>query len=681
MKKIIAAIIAILTLISVPCYSAFAEKSDTNLSDTETTQKNIYDENDENINNDELFAKYVEQLFYGEGISTYSIDSGNSVIESKCPELLKCYKRIKKEISEVANGTRTSTVFSISYEEYELLTNDDSFTFSLCLRRDCAYELYWYDNFASYNNENNVCSLTLYVAPDYSANGGKNETEVDPSRVQRAVKARDNAIAIAAEIEKNSADLPDCEKYRMVMNKVNELTDYDHDAAKDLEEGKANYHDPWAIINVFDGDPKTKVVCEGYAKSFQYLCDCMGLECYLVTGDLGFAGHMWNIVNVDGKYYYVDVTSCDTEAVGSPDKLFLLGSPNPFECNFRVEYYEGWRDIFYTVYEQQYNSFPSYVWENFSAENYQYPAETDIKINKENFPDDSFRKYILDTFDSDGNEAISRNEISKIYEINVSGTPEEPGNITSLKGIEFFTSLADLKCNYNQISSLDISKNTDLTVLHCSGNQLEDLDVSHNHGLSQLLCDNNNISSLDVSNNKNLYSFSCESNKLTSLDLSNNDSLTQLFCSNNQLKSLDLSQNTSLAGLYCSNNQLTNLDVSNNAALETLYCSDNQLTKLDISNNTNLKTLNCSSNNIHNKSDIIGLNESELDTFVSDSFSEENIGDINNDGKINNRDLTALRRYLAGMETAINPAADLNDDGKVNNRDLTKLRRMLAGLE
>ena len=56
-------------------------------------------------------------------------------------------------------------------------------------------------------------------------------------------------------------------------------------------------------------------------------------------------------------------------------------------------------------------------------------------------------------------------------------------------------------------------------------------------------------------------------------------------------------------------------------------------------------------------------------------------GDINDDGKINNHDGTALLRYLAGWELSdINAEAlDVNGDGRVNNHDGTALLRYLAG--
>ena len=52
--------------------------------------------------------------------------------------------------------------------------------------------------------------------------------------------------------------------------------------------------------------------------------------------------------------------------------------------------------------------------------------------------------------------------------------------ITSLKGIEYFTALTSLNYRYNQLTTLDLSKNTALKVLNCSKNQLTTLDVSKN---------------------------------------------------------------------------------------------------------------------------------------------------------------------------------------------------------
>ena len=56
-------------------------------------------------------------------------------------------------------------------------------------------------------------------------------------------------------------------------------------------------------------------------------------------------------------------------------------------------------------------------------------------------------------------------------------------------------------------------------------------------------------------------------------------------------------------------------------------------------------------------------------------------GDLNGDGKVNLKDVTILRRYIAGGwgieldETT----ADLNGDGKINLKDVTLLRRFIAG--
>lgn len=55
-------------------------------------------------------------------------------------------------------------------------------------------------------------------------------------------------------------------------------------------------------------------------------------------------------------------------------------------------------------------------------------------------------------------------------------------------------------------------------------------------------------------------------------------------------------------------------------------------------------------------------------------------GDVNGDGKVNNRDASSILRMLAGYDVDVNESAlDVNGDGNVNNRDVSTILRYLAG--
>ena len=198
-------------------------------------------------------------------------------------------------------------------------------------------------------------------------------------------------------------------------------------------------------------------------------------------------------------------------------------------------------------------------------------AETgSIPINSTHFPDDHFIAYVELRCDKDHDGTLSQDELNRVTELYV-----DHANIKDLTGIELFPNLDKLDCKYNNLTRLDVSKNTKLTKLYCESNQLTGLDLSKNTALTVLDCALNQLTGLDLSKNTALTVLYCESNHLTSLDLSKNTELTELNCQDNQLTSLDLSKNTALTKLYCALNQLTSLDLSKNTALTILGCSGN----------------------------------------------------------------------------------------------------------
>ena len=199
-------------------------------------------------------------------------------------------------------------------------------------------------------------------------------------------------------------------------------------------------------------------------------------------------------------------------------------------------------------------------------------------------------------------------------------------NIADLTGIEDFTALTSLNCDFNQLTSLDVSNNFALTALFCANNQLTSLDVSNNPALTELGCFDNQLTSLDVSNNTALNYLGCGDNQITSLDVSNNIALNGLFFYNNQLTSLDVTNNNALIYLYCENNQLTSLDVrngnntsfvyfksTNNPNLTCIYVDD-----ADYSN-VNWTNIDPASTFVNNEAECalsIGDNPFELDVTI-----------------------------------------------------------------
>jgi hypothetical protein len=269
------------------------------------------------------------------------------------------YKALKTAVCKIAAGEQTSTQVQLSSglgldiwtttAQNQALRDEISYTCANTIDKivryllvDCPYEMYWYDkvNGCQYTYkytvdyaEDGTQSVTVYgltvsfaVAQDYA---GKRNYTTNPDKIRAAAAV----TAYAKEIVKANRDKCDCEKLLAYKEAVCSLVSYAADAASGNYAG--GYGAPWQMIYVFDCDPATNVVCEGYAKAFQYLCDMTefadaNFVCRIVEGTLndgnGSQTHMWNSVTLHGQNYLVDLTNCDSGTIGENGELFLAGA-------------------------------------------------------------------------------------------------------------------------------------------------------------------------------------------------------------------------------------------------------------------------------------------------------------------------------------------------------------------
>ena len=319
----------------------------------------------------DLFAEYANGLFYPGARTRFGAKKRGGAGDSLKGITAQLYTALKSRVAEVAAGNRTSTVFTVDLSALTIdgtpvdeirwtaadlgvsaLYADGSITEETwnalherlpldidsllrTLLADCPFDLYWYDKTVSTRmtgyrvayDGSAVSVVGQYgfyfpVAAGYSAG----EYTVDPEPVRSAQTAAANARAIVEQ----SAGLSDLQKLQAYKNSICELVSYNSSAP-----GSSAYGDPWQLIWVFDGIKSTNVVCEGYSKAFQYLCDLSsfsgGAECISVTGTMnggtGAGLHMWNIVRMgNGKSYLADVTNSDSWTLGSDgSSLFLSG--------------------------------------------------------------------------------------------------------------------------------------------------------------------------------------------------------------------------------------------------------------------------------------------------------------------------------------------------------------------
>lgn len=207
------------------------------------------------------------------------------------------------------------------------------------------YELYWFDkafsggaisfqyNYGTDGQQTVTVGdfvVMMAVSQDYAVTDAATQQYYLYSPDTAKTGAASAAAATAAQVVAENQGKGTYGKLVAYAEYIKNAVSYNYAAAD--ENNGYPYGDPWQLIYVFDGNPDTNVVCEGYSKAFKYLCDLTWtgsdpeVACYLPTGTMDGGAHMWNIVSIGGVNYLTDITNCDSGTIGAPDQLFLCGA-------------------------------------------------------------------------------------------------------------------------------------------------------------------------------------------------------------------------------------------------------------------------------------------------------------------------------------------------------------------
>ncbi len=170
----------------------------------------------------------------------------------------------------------------------------------------------------------------------------------------------------------------------------------------------------------------------------------------------------------------------------------------------------------------------------------------DIDVQDDNFKTAMVDEYIVveegdfnprAKVDTNGDGEIQISEAEAVHKINI----DKDYDITSLDGIQYFTNLESLYITGNHVADLDLSKNVNLKVLYIDGIRLENINLSQNVLLKHLtIIREEQLTSLDVSQNTNLTYIEIRIGSITDLDLSHNLKLIQLELALQKLTRLNL---------------------------------------------------------------------------------------------------------------------------------------------
>ena len=154
----------------------------------------------------------------------------------------------------------------------------------------------------------------FYVGQEFRMTSGFMRREITPFYLYSPAETE----RIAAELNRKAEEITgeyindhqsEYDKVRVLHDYLKNTIEYDYSAVNAVRPNERNMAEAHNVVGAL---LRGKCVCEGFAKAMKFLCDKIGLECWVVTGkgnsSVGSGPHAWNIVKINGYYHHVDVT-------------------------------------------------------------------------------------------------------------------------------------------------------------------------------------------------------------------------------------------------------------------------------------------------------------------------------------------------------------------------------------
>lgn len=237
-------------------------------------------------------STYGGKTYYTKGKQLYN----KIKTQAENRENISFYYYSNQKVSNIENLIQ-EMIFNSCSDEISTTSTDGDYTMWNIFGYD-----YEYTSFKSNNKYYYNIDMKMY----YNADAAQ----------EKEVSATVNSFVNSVDFSKES----DYQIIRRVYDYICNKADYDYDAVY-AAGNTSNLYKYRTSFSAYGALIEGSCVCQGYALAFYRICKELGYDVRFVYSDPNEGCHAWNIIMLDGKYYFVDCTWGDDEVT---DDYFLV---------------------------------------------------------------------------------------------------------------------------------------------------------------------------------------------------------------------------------------------------------------------------------------------------------------------------------------------------------------------